>query len=94
MARLIDADELISKKQLLTDLRANYEYGAIDIVEAQPTIDPAKQEWISAKVRPPKVGEKVLVYWDDGFEIGSYIGGEVGEGVYWMPLPEPPKDGE
>ena len=58
-----------------------------------PEIEP-KQVWISAKVRPPKVGEEVLVYWDDGFEIGSYTGGEVGEGVYWMPLPDPPKEGE
>ena len=50
MARLIDADELISKKQLLTDLRANYEYGAIDIVEAQPNIDPVKHGYVPIEV--------------------------------------------
>ena len=56
------------------------------------TYAPVKQGWISVKDRLPKRDEEVLVYWDDGFEIGRYVGGEVGENVYWMPLPEPPKE--
>lgn len=51
-----------------------------------------KQEWISVKDRLPEKGKSVLVYWDDGFDIGAYVGGEVGDDVYWMPLPEPPKE--
>ncbi len=51
-----------------------------------------KSEWISVKDRLPEKGKSVLVYWDDGFEIGEYVGGEVGEDIYWMPLPEPPKE--
>lgn len=51
-----------------------------------------KHEWISARDRLPEKGKRVLVYWDDGFDIGEYVGGEVGDDVYWMPLPEPPEN--
>ena len=51
--------------------------------------------WISVRDRLPEKGKSVLVYWDDGFDIGEYVGGEVGYDIYWMPLPEPPeRDGE
>lgn len=54
-----------------------------------------KQEWVRAKDRLPEKGKSVLVYWDDGFDIGEYVGGEVGDDIYWMPLPEPPeREGE
>ena len=99
MARAIDAEELLVYLHCRMGQFPCDEYGlylladVAEYVAKMPTIE-SKQEWISAKVRPPKVGEEVLVYWDDGFEIGSYTGGEVGEGVYWMPLPDPPKEGE
>ena len=96
MARLIDADAFEKFLMNLPDevLCEDCCYVVVNEMRNQPTIEP-KQEWISAKVRPPKVGEEVLVYWDDGFEIGSYTGGEVGDDIYWMPLPEPPeREGE
>jgi hypothetical protein len=89
MARAIDADGMKNSirewQKSLTDFRTLEE-----VVDGQPTIEP-KQEWISVRDRLPEEGVQVLVYWDDGFEIGRYVGGEVGDGVYWMPLPEPPE---
>lgn len=89
MARAIDADGMKNSirewQKSLTDFRTLEE-----VIDGQPTIEP-KQEWISVKDRLPENGKSVLVYWDDGFEIGRYVGGEVGDCVYWMPLPEPPE---
>lgn len=109
MARLIDADDLIrhAKETKITAIFPNYTefssetgnaigmYGQYwkTLLEDAPTIEP-KQEWISVRDRLPEKGKSVLVYWDDGFDIGEYVGGEVGDDVYWMPLPEPPKEGE
>ena len=99
MARAIDADVFAEKIMKIWD-KAESE-GRADIVRVladivtpclvgTPTIEP-KQEWISVKDGLPKKDESVLVFWDDGFEIGIYVGGEVGDDVYWMPLPEPPE---
>ena len=93
MARQIDADEFM--KEIRKWLGNETDFRSLqEIIAGMPTIDTVKQEWIRAKDRLPKKDEEVLVYWDDGFEIGRYVGGEVGENVYWMPLPEPPKEGE
>ena len=100
MARLIDADEVMNKMQEGYDDAYGTERAiwleAMKKIKELPTIEaePVKQEWISVKDRLPEEDEEVLVYWDDGFEIGRYVGGEVGENIYWMPLPEPPKEGE
>lgn len=99
MARAIDADEFAKRLMDLWDkaeaerrndivsVLANY---ITPCLVGTPTIEP-KQEWIYARDRLPEKGKRVLVYWDDGFDIGEYVGGEVGDGVYWMPLPEPPE---
>ena len=95
MARAIDADAFEKFLMNLPDevLCEDCCYVVVNEMRNQPTIEP-KQEWISVKDRLPEKDEEVLVYWDDGFEIGRYVGGEVGENIYWMPLPEPPKEGE
>lgn len=105
MARLIEVDLGAVEKKFYNDLAAHYHdsYGRgftaglkamFGFLKEQPTIEP-KQEWISVKDRLPEKGKSVLVYWDDGFDIGEYVGGEVGDDVYWMPLPEPPeREGE
>lgn len=101
MARAIDAENAIKK---LEDIGGHLIYeedgksfcitmdALIRFINNLPTIDPVKQEWISVKDGLPEKGKSVLVYWDDGFDIGEYVGGEVGDDVYWMPLPEPPKE--
>ena len=95
MARAIDADEFERFLMNLPDevLCEDCCYVVVNEMRNQPTIEP-KQEWISVKDGLPKKDEEVLIYWDDGFEIGRYVGGEVEDDVYWMPLPEPPKEEE
>ena len=72
-------------------------------------VQPVKQ-WISVKDRLPEIGKSVLIYypkWDgDEIQVAKLeddgmmfdICGEfnIGTGVitHWMPLPEPPKDGD
>ena len=93
MARLIDADA-ITKNTIVDFVGENGGFishgDVLWLISKQPTIE-AKQEWVSVKDRLPEKGKRVLVYWDDGFDIGEYVGGEVGDDVYWMPLPEPPE---
>ena len=64
-------------------------------------------EWIDVKDEPPKIGDRVLVfYWcaEDYTEttVGEYMGESVGFVLdddnqelcivtHWMPLPEPPR---
>ena len=98
MARAIDADALWKEvepyglhKGCILGKHGGLADILMDIIEKQPTISLAKQEWISVKDRLPEKGKSVLVYWDDGFDIGEYVGGEVGDDIYWMPLPEPPE---
>lgn len=67
-------------------------------------------DWISVEERLPKVGDKVLLYEHDGFLrnicvdlITDYANACLMRDEYdarwdavthWMPLPEPPKDGQ
>lgn len=69
-----------------------------------------QNRWISVKDRLPEIGKSVLIYypkWDgDEIQVAKLeddgmmfdICGEfnIGTGVitHWMPLPEPPKDGD
>lgn len=94
MARLIDADAL-DAHSLPMDMGGCILIDDVtEMIANAPTIEPVKQGWISVKDRLPEKGKSVLVYWDDGFDIGEYVGGEVGDDVYWMPLPEPPKNAQ
>lgn len=66
------------------------------------------QEWISVKDRLPEEGQWVLVYYGNFYgcimNVFEYTDGiwrdayrnseEPGFITHWMPLPEPPKDGE
>lgn len=90
MARAIDGDLLVDYIRKI-DMPFETKTTVICTVNTMPTIDTVKQEWISVKDRLPEKGKSVLVYWDDGFDIGEYVGGEVGYDIYWMPLPEPPE---
>jgi hypothetical protein len=57
----------------------------------------AAPQWISVKDRLPKLGTVVLVAKDIGSVNTTYFGvnGFRDEQVtHWMPLPEPPKEGE
>ncbi len=72
-------------------------------------VQPAPK-WISVKERLPEIGKSVLIYypkWDgdeiqtaklkgDGmmFDICGEFNIRVGAVTHWMPLPEPPKDGD
>lgn len=93
MARAVDGDLLADYIRKI-DMPFETKTTVLCTINTMPTIDPVKQEWISVKDGLPEKGKSVLVYWDDGFDIGEYVGGEVGDDVYWMPLPEPPKEGE
>ena len=94
MARLIDADAL-DAHSLPMDMGGCILIDDVtEMIANAPTIEPVKQGWISVKDRLPEKGKSVLVYWDDGFDIGEYVGGEVGDDVYWMPLPELPKNAQ
>lgn len=77
----------------------------MDAADVQPV-----NQWISVKDRLPETGKSVLIYypkWDgDEIQVAKLEGdgmmfdicGEfnIGTGVvtHWMPLPEPPKDGD
>jgi hypothetical protein len=59
--------------------------------------------WVSVKERLPAVGETVLVYYryhdqqsivTARFVNGGFIGFWGANVTHWMPLPEPPKEGE
>lgn len=75
----------------------------LGFLKEQPTIDPMKQEWISVKDRLPEEKVKVLVVLGSNIRgkricIDQRISGNWrGLGclvTHWMPLPEPPKEGE
>ena len=98
MARAVDADLL---KEVL---ERNFGHtGGADVlkqlIDAQPTIDPVNQEWISVKDDTPEQYTGVIAY--DGECVGeAFYDGEdfmwtdnekLVFATYWMPLPEPPK---
>ena len=108
MARWLKAiDDVLKVKvhHLQTGRIKNSEF--IDWVDKQPTAEP-KQEWISVKDRMPEKMEwvlcacrgniiEVLRYdhimddWDTTMPNRGYFKNFV---THWMPLPEPPKEGE
>lgn len=79
--------------------------GSVEAADVQPV-----DRWISVNERLPEIGKSVLIYypkWDgDEIQVAKLesdrmmfdICGEfnIGTGVvtHWMPLPEPPKDGD
>lgn len=79
--------------------------GSVEAADVQPA-----PKWISIKEQLPQIGRNVLIYypkWDgDEIQVAKLdcvgimfdICGEfnIGTGVitHWMPLPEPPKDGD
>lgn len=86
-------------------LRRVKEFAKENAADVQPV-----NKWISVKDRLPEIGKSVLIYypkWDgDEIQVAKLEGdgmmfdicGEfnIGTGVitHWMPLPEPPKDGD
>lgn len=86
-------------------INAIHNISAIKAADVQPAT-----KWISVKEQLPQIGRNVLIYypkWDgDEIQVAKLdcdgitfdICGEfnIGTGVitHWMPLPEPPKDGE
>ena len=86
--RIDEAIKFAEHAQTMTDIPEVKEFYAM----AEKALRTQNQvNWISVKDRLPEKGKSVLVYWDDGFDIGEYVGGEVGYDIYWMPLPEPPE---
>ena len=111
MARAIDADALWKEvepyglhKGCILGKHGGLADILMDIIEKQPTISLAKQEWISVKDKKPEVGVRVMVCGKrGGINIGrldypedEYICVEKGHCyrgyTHWMPLPEPPKE--
>ena len=83
---------------------------ASDMLTLMPAADvqPAPQ-WISVKERLPEIGRSILIYypkWDGDeiqvakldddmlFDICGEFDVRLGVVTHWMPLPEPPKDGD
>ena len=100
---MIDADAL---KQDLTKFYDN-EVTARELIDAQPTVN--GWGWISVKDRMPEKSGTYLCFqptaasicqlntvrWSEakGYWMGKEVGSRI-EGIeYWMPLPEPPKEG-
>ena len=83
MARAIDADAFM--KEIRKWLGNETDFRSLqEIIAGMPTIDPVKQEWISAKDRLPKIDQKVLVYdAGDETEIHVYHLREDLDGLYW-----------
>lgn len=93
----VNAQEVIGKCARLI--------GCMDNAEVQPA-----PQWISIKEKLPEIGKSVLIHypkWDgdeiqvakleaDGmmFDICGEFNIGIGAVTHWMPLPEPPKDGE
>ena len=74
--RLIDADLVVSKLQAVLDGKANKKESTayfafrafIDLIDTEPTIDPATlaPKWVSVKERLPTTKEMVLVLFENG----------------------------
>lgn len=115
MARLIDADALWKEvepyglhKGCILGKHGGLADILMDIIEKQPTISLAKQEWISVKDKLPErtlPPHDVLVYHDlncgmfvdrawYSYDMGKWCSvlGMKLKVTHWMPLPEPPKE--
>ena len=98
--RLIDANELKDDMKFVDDA---YTVLTHAIIDAQPTIDPVKQGWISVKDSPPEAdrflgvsrfNNQVRLYkkreWDKAWVVGGLkIDKDI---MWWMPLPDGPKE--
>jgi hypothetical protein len=103
MARYIDADRLIEvfDRNLMPSVASTLK----QYVDAQPTVD-AAPVWISVKDRLPEKFKPVIVCREDGKgqpiveqgykDIGDWwkvYGTRTKHVTHWMPMPEPPKEG-
>ena len=73
-----------------------------------PKCNEPEPGWVNINDRLPKDGQKVLYHFEPlGTFIGKYTTGEAGENIFysnygfltddvkwWLPFPEPPKNGE
>ena len=103
MARLIDADEFM--KEIRKWLGNETDFRSLqEIIAGMPTIEaePVKHGWISVKDRLPEqysyviafTGLEVMEAFYDGWRFGCTSKSHPISVTHWMPLPEPPKDGE
>ena len=97
--RLIDADALDNR--VLTTTYTGKNMWALNLLSEYIKEAPTIGGWISVKDRLPDEGEYVLVWESQGFaycdklicgiwNIGANNGAII---THWMPLPEPPKEG-
>ena len=109
MARLIDADALDVHSLPMDMGGCLFIDDVTEMIANAPTIEP-KQEWISVKDRLPErtlPPHDVLVYHDlncgmfvdrawYSYDMGKWCSvlGMKLKVTHWMPLPEPPKEGE
>jgi len=109
--RLIDAPRLVIK--LAGRVRPLLQQGVpaidiynatLDVIGKAPEVDPTT-EWIPVRERMPKEGERVLAFYQDGFQrvLSTDIFGfplvhtkdlKWVLATHWMPLPDPPKEGK
>ena len=104
MAEYIDRKALIEhlEKDPLYDLVE--QYGVTGVIESFPAADVQSVKWIPVTERLPNGNGEYLVsgkdkVWVCEFMILGDVGGWCNSAMnpcvkYWMPLPEPPKDGE
>ena len=105
MARLIDADEIMREAEHISTFRCNLA-GLSDLailLSGANTIDPVKQGWISVKDGLPTEedstsGMVLAVENDEERHVKPWhweiVRKYATEFTHWMPLPEPPKEGE
>lgn len=98
------------KEAFLADYKAAQDHFAdASKVMTDHNADASKMVWISVKDRLPQIDTPVMLYTGHEYEIGRLeedgefsiwvdyrYGGEMAadQFTHWMPLPEPPKEGE
>lgn len=105
--RAIDADNTREIIQNVVEHLAEAGNGAMagslmfaaEVIDAQPTIEPVKQEWIKVEDGTPEQFSSAIVF--DGDAVGEAIydgkrfkwvfDEDIAYATHWMPLPEPPK---
>lgn len=99
--RLIDADRLLQEKRMRFYYHLPNGDVAIPIIDIKhaPTVE--QPRWIPVSERLPEDGERVLAITESGNQFVGFhtqFSGWHFEYVihptHWMPLPEPPKDGD